>query len=107
MIVGEDEALSVQGLEGERCHWIGEPPAGEVEATVKIRSRHPGVACRIRRRGDAEVDVEFERAQRGVSPGQAAVFYDGTRVLGGCWIRRSSQTSTLAGSGSEAVGSEC
>ncbi len=58
----------------------------EVEATVKIRSRHPGVAARIRALGGGRCAIEFETPQRGVAPGQAAVFYDGDRVLGGCWI---------------------
>jgi len=77
------------GLRGERLHWIGPaPPAGiaEIEATVKIRSRHPGVASRIRPLGEGRVEIDFAEAQRGVTPGQAAVFYQGTRVLGGCWI---------------------
>ncbi len=58
--------------------------------TVKIRSRHPGVEALVTPRGDrgeGQVDVEFAVPQRGVTPGQAAVFYQGTRVLGGCWIQ--------------------
>ena len=89
VVVGDESALAARGLVGERPHWIGEPPPGELEATVRIRSRHPGVAARIRPRGGGasrEVEVEFASPQRGVAPGQAAVFYQGTRVLGGCWI---------------------
>jgi len=71
-------------------HWIGpQPPLGsrgEIEATVRIRSRHPGVAARVRPLADGGVEVRFAEPQRGVAPGQAAVFYRGTRVLGGCWI---------------------
>ena len=99
VVVGEERELLAPGLLGERLHWIGpEPPApgGVIEATVRIRSRHPGVAARIYPRPAAgaahpevgrEVEVEFAVPQRGVTPGQAAVFYQGTRVLGGCWIR--------------------
>jgi tRNA-specific 2-thiouridylase len=88
VVVGQEEELMAPGLVGERLHWIGAAPAGEVEveATVKIRSRHPGVAARIRPGVDGAVAVEFATPQRGVTPGQAAVFYQGTRVLGGCWI---------------------
>ena len=88
VVVGDEAALAARGLLGERLHWIGEPPAGEIEATIRIRSRHPGVEARIRPRGAAsrDVEVEFAAPQRGVAPGQAAVFYRGTRVLGGCWI---------------------
>jgi tRNA-specific 2-thiouridylase len=35
---------------------------------------------------DGRVEIDFDTPQRGVAPGQAAVFYDGSRVLGGCWI---------------------
>lgn len=89
VVVGGEEELEAPGLVGERPHWIGRAPveAGRtVEATVKIRSRHPGVRSRIERLEDGRVRIDFETPQRGVSPGQAAVFYDGTRVLGGCWI---------------------
>jgi tRNA-specific 2-thiouridylase len=101
VVVGGERELLAPGLLGERLHWIGQPPAasspgGAIEATVRIRSRHPGVAARIHPRparpgagGEAgrEVEVELAEPQRGVTPGQAAVFYRGSRVLGGCWIR--------------------
>jgi len=93
VVVGREEELAVPGLAGERLSWIGgELPrgsgaeGGEIEATVKIRSRHPGVAARIVPLGGGAVEVRFGEPQRGVAPGQAAVFYRGTRVLGGCWI---------------------
>lgn len=86
VVVGEEEELLAPGLRGERLHWIGKAPAGQVEALVKIRSRHPGVAARIRPGGEGRVEIDFAVPQRGVTPGQAAVFYRGTQVLGGCWI---------------------
>ena len=86
VVVGEVEALDRPGLAGRGLHWIGPPPEGPVEASVRIRSRHPGVRSEIRAESGDRVVVEFAEPQRGVTPGQAAVFYDGTRVLGGCWI---------------------
>jgi tRNA-specific 2-thiouridylase len=91
LVAGPREQLSSAGLRGERLHWIGpspcdRSPSGEVEATVRIRSRHPGVKSRIRSLPGGRAAVEFESPQEAVAPGQAAVFYDGTRVLGGCWI---------------------
>jgi len=86
VVVGNEAELMAPGLRGERLHWIGPAPAGEVEATVKIRSRHPGVPALIRPQEDGRVEIDFAEPQRGVTPGQAAVFYQGTRVLGGCWI---------------------
>ena len=87
VVVGGEADLMAPGLRGERLHWIGPAPEGEVEATVKIRSRHPGAAARIRPLGGGLAEVEFAEPQRGITPGQAAVFYRGTRVLGGCWIQ--------------------
>ena len=86
VVVGGRDELRASGLRGERLHWIGTPPTGEVEASVRIRSRHPGVPSRIQPRPGRRVEIEFASPQDGVAPGQAAVFYDGTRVLGGCWI---------------------
>lgn len=87
VVVGSSAELEANGLEGERLHWIGAPPAPGTELRVKIRSRHPGASARVRDLGEGRVAVEFATPQRGVAPGQAAVFYDGTRVRGGCWIR--------------------
>lgn len=86
IVVGGEEELAAPGLVGERTHWIGESPADEISATVKIRSRHAGVRSRIRLLGGSRVEVQFATPQLGISPGQAAVFYQDTRVLGGCWI---------------------
>ena len=89
VVVGDEADLMAPGLAGERLHWIGEPPADSVEVRVKIRSRHSGVAARVRpQAGGAigRVEIDFAEPQRGVTPGQAAVFYQGTKVLGGCWI---------------------
>jgi len=90
VLVGPEEELLAPGLRGERLHWIGRAPAGPVEAieaTVRIRSRHPGVPALIRPRENGTVEIDFAEPQRGVTPGQAAVFYQGTRFLGGCWIQ--------------------
>ena len=86
VVVGGADELLAGGLAGERLTWVGPAPAGEVAATVRIRSRHAGVAARVRPLAEGRVEVEFAAPQRGVAPGQAAVFYAGTRVLGGCWI---------------------
>ena len=76
---------------GEGSTTTGEPPAdaaGWIPVEVKSRARHAGVAARVRELPGGRAEVEFAEPQRGVAPGQAAVFYRGTRVLGGCWIDR-------------------
>lgn len=87
VVVGGPEELLVGGLAADRVHWIVEPPEGEMSAVVKIRARHSGVPARIHPESERRVSVEFDEPQRGVAPGQAAVFYHGSQVLGGAWIR--------------------
>jgi len=57
-----------------------------VRAAVKIRNRHTAAASTLYPGEGARVEVRFDEPQRAVTPGQAAVFYDGDLVLGGGWI---------------------
>ncbi len=86
VVVGQEAALATRAFRGERIHWLTEPPEGPVEVEVQIRSRH--IACRaeVQPRMKGEFVVEFATPQRAVAPGQASVFYRGSRVLGGGWI---------------------
>ena len=52
---------------------------------VKLRSTQAPAPGRVRAT-DAGAEIVLEEPQYGVAPGQAAVIYDGTRVLGGGWI---------------------
>jgi tRNA-specific 2-thiouridylase len=71
----------------EAVNWIaGSAPAGRIEAQVRIRYRHEGAAAAVEARPDGSVAVRFHEPVRALAPGQAAVFYDGERVLGGGWI---------------------
>jgi len=97
IVVGGPEELLSPGLIGKDLHWVaGKPPGGGLpaEVEVRIRSRHPGVSATVESAGepasaDASCRVHFHEPQASVAPGQAAVFYRGTQVLGGCWIVRS------------------
>ncbi len=86
--VGTQDELAARGLEGRDCRWTGTPPAGSFDTRVKIRARHAGVEARVRPLAGQRVAVVFSEPQLGVAPGQAAVFYAGTRVVGGCWIEK-------------------
>jgi tRNA-specific 2-thiouridylase len=55
---------------------------------VQIRSRNRPVSARLVRADDSVAEIAFDGPQRAVTPGQAAVFYDGERVVGGGWIER-------------------
>lgn len=68
-------------------HWMGHNlPTSPLTCTAKIRYRHTDHACRLIPDADGTYRVEFEEAQRAITPGQAIVFYDGTVCLGGATI---------------------
>jgi tRNA-specific 2-thiouridylase len=51
-----------------------------------MRHRHTPGAATITATEDDRVEVVFDSPERAISPGQAAVFYDGDEVIGGGWI---------------------
>ncbi len=86
VVVGPRSALAVAGVTLERMNWLGAAPGpAGMAVTVKLRSMAPLVP------GWLMMDagggrIMFDAPQYGVAPGQAAVCYDGGRVLGGGFI---------------------
>jgi len=88
LIVGEDADLRRTTCEVRDVNWIAfESPREPVEARVRIRNRHEPAGAQIEPLGENAARVTFHEPQRAITPGQAAVFYSGERVLGGGWIR--------------------
>jgi tRNA-specific 2-thiouridylase len=89
VIVGDDSALDREEFVAERCNWIPfDQPPESLEATVKIRYNHPGTPATLTPLARGVVKVRLHTAQRAITPGQAAVFYQDDLVLGGGWIAR-------------------
>lgn len=85
--VGPREALERASFTVSRVNWIaGAAPANTIAAAVQIRHRHQAAPARVGALGDGRAEIAFDTPQSAVSPGQAAVFYDGDEVLGGGWI---------------------
>jgi tRNA-specific 2-thiouridylase len=57
-----------------------------MRVSVKIRHRHEAAPAVLEKIDADEVLVTFDQPQRAITPGQAAVFYDGDSVVGGAWI---------------------
>jgi tRNA-specific 2-thiouridylase len=71
----------------QRVNWIAIAELTQpMRVSVKIRSRAEEAPALLSQRADGSVLVTFDEAQRAVTPGQAAVFYDGEVVVGGGWI---------------------
>jgi len=83
VVVGPKRALAVRAAQVSEVNWLGEAQAGGL--SVKVRSLAKPVPASFEREGAAG-SVRFDAPEYGVAPGQAAVLYDGDRVLGGGWI---------------------
>lgn len=89
--IGSGDDLLSETCVIDRVRWIPfEKPNGPVRATVRIRSTHEGADATITDHGDGSATVSFDEPQRAITPGQAAVAYDGDLVLGGGWVRNPS-----------------
>ena len=99
VIVGDVEDLVCDEFEIDRTNWIArELPDEDVDssrrssakadATVKIRYSHPGTPATVTPLENHRARIRLYEPQRAVTPGQAAVIYDGDVVIGGGWICR-------------------
>ena len=88
LVVGEDQELRKTTCEVRDVNWIPyKVPGQPVQAMVRIRNRHEPAAAEITPLDATTARVTFREPQRAITPGQAAVFYAGEKVLGGGWIR--------------------
>jgi tRNA-specific 2-thiouridylase len=88
LTVGPRSALAVSAMRLTDLDWIGEE---QRVATVKVRSLAPPVAATI----GSDGWIRFAQPEYGVAPGQAAVFYDGERMLGGGAIAETASAEQL------------
>ena len=94
VVVGKDEELYSRTLLARRVNLISTAELREpMRVAVKIRHKHQPASAIIEPAGESagpdEVRVTFDEPQRAITPGQAAVFYDGDLVVGGGWIENS------------------
>jgi tRNA-uridine 2-sulfurtransferase len=89
VFVGPREALAVDAARVVDANWLGDVRGRSIMA--KVRSMAKPVAATL----DGEW-LRFDKPEYGVAPGQAAVLYDGERVLGGAWIEETAATQWVA-----------
>jgi tRNA-specific 2-thiouridylase len=85
--IGTRDDLARHQLEADRTNWLIDDVPARFACRAKIRYLHAPAAAEVSLTADDRVEVTFAEPQYGVAPGQAVVFYDGDRVLGGGWIR--------------------
>jgi tRNA-specific 2-thiouridylase len=85
VVVGPKSALAETRLSLGEVNWLGTPAQGAVPVAAKLRSAQKPVAATFH---PDTAELILDEPAGAVAPGQAAVLYDGDRVLGGGWIRR-------------------
>jgi tRNA-specific 2-thiouridylase len=90
VVVGPRDALLAERIALRDVNWLGdaELPSEGRPLQVKVRSTRPPVAATVFGREDRRAEVVLNEPEAAIAPGQACVFYDGDRVLGGGWICR-------------------
>jgi tRNA-specific 2-thiouridylase len=87
VVVGSEDEIYSDTFIVDSLNWIVPREMVPVHPIqVKIRYNHPGSEASISPRGKDKLEVTFRTPQKAITPGQAAVFYDGETVLGGGWI---------------------
>ena len=87
IVVGNQEDLYSRTMRVKKINLISMPELNEpMRVQAKIRHRHEPASAQLEVSGGDEMTITFDQPQRAVTPGQAAVFYDGDVVVGGGWI---------------------
>ncbi len=93
VIVGSKSDLARNVIHVQDCNWLMETAPNEfVDVGLKFRSIMKPVAAKVRSTKTG-AEIRLVTPQYGISPGQAAVFYDNDRLLGGGWITGSAHSA--------------
>ena len=84
VVLGENSRLYSTELIAEKVNWLSIPePDGPLSVTAKTRYSQREAAATVEPLPGGRIHMTFQEPQRAITPGQAVVFYDGDRVLGG------------------------
>ena len=86
LIVGAKEKLLSTTCSVKNLNWINKPVDPEINVTTRIRYAHKGAASTVQIKENNTAEIIFHEPVSAVTPGQGAVFFSGSEVLGGGWI---------------------
>ena len=86
MIVGPESELYTKKFFVKELNMLSDDLGEEFNCHVKLRSTHKPVPALVRIKQENNAEIELIDGYKGVTPGQACVMYEGTRVIGGGWI---------------------
>jgi len=88
VIVGTKAEVGNRLCKVDKINWFSDLTGTDsLRVQAKIRSQHHKSWAILERSSDQEAELIFDEPQEAITPGQACVFYDGERVLGGGWIK--------------------
>jgi tRNA-uridine 2-sulfurtransferase len=97
VVVGPREALACRRVAVQHVNWLIAPPSDGLGVAVKLRSMSAPLPAVVNAQADGRAEVLLDATAEAVAPGQACVFYDGDRVLGGGWISRQEAPAAAPG----------
>ncbi len=88
IVVGSAKDVKGKKFLVKKVNWLIKDKKKKKELEVKIRYNHKKALASIKDLGRGRVEICFKEAQNAITPGQAAVFYEGEYVAGGGWITK-------------------
>lgn len=89
VVIGKRDEVMTTNCRLREVFWTTpSPPPDGAQVAARVRYRSPAVAATLRMSDSDQWTLEFAEPQFAVTPGQAAVMYDGDEVLGGGWIEK-------------------
>lgn len=86
VVLGQREDLASSRITVHDVNWLADRPSDLFHCEVKVRYRQQSERCRVEVHSETSATITPDSPINGVAPGQAAVFYDTDRVIGGGWI---------------------
>ena len=96
VVLGTREDLAAQHVHINGLNWLVDTPGSKLTCAVKLRYQQKATPCSVEITNNDEAIITLDQPVLGVAPGQAAVFYDDDKVLGGGWIQAAHRSPALS-----------